>query len=77
MWSIVAACGCLASTGRASLTWSQGYTQPAYVPLSEIVSHPVPGETCPGDFGIVYSDKQGLTNRLRMTKITGHAAQRD
>jgi len=45
---------------------AEGYTLRASVPLSDIGFHPEPGRTYRGDFGIVYSDRAGTTNRLRM-----------
>jgi hypothetical protein len=44
----------------------QGYTLRASLPLSKIGFRPEPGKAYPGDFGIVYSDKAGQTNQLRM-----------
>lgn len=44
-----------------------GYTLRAAVPLAALDNWaPTPGETYPGDFGVVYSDATGTTNVLRM-----------
>ncbi|MBN1510579.1 MAG: hypothetical protein JXB13_01060 [Phycisphaerae bacterium] len=51
-----------------------GYTLCAAVPLADLGWAPKPGITYPGDFGIVYSDKTGQINELRMywsNKATG------
>jgi hypothetical protein len=45
---------------------ADGYTLRAAVPLSDLGWEPQPGKTYPGDFGIVYSDKTGQINELRM-----------
>jgi hypothetical protein len=43
-----------------------GYTLRAAVPLKALGWKPEAGVTYPGDFGIVYSDRAGQTNQLRM-----------
>jgi hypothetical protein len=43
-----------------------GYTLRAAVPLAALRWTPEPGVTYPGDFGIVYSDRTGQINELRM-----------
>jgi hypothetical protein len=51
-----------------------GYTVRAAVPLSAIGFRPESGKTYRGDFGIIYSDKAGTINELRMywaNKATG------
>ena len=50
------------------------YTLRASIPLDALGFHPIPGKTYRGDFGVVYSDKAGQTNVLRMhwsNKATG------
>lgn len=42
------------------------YTLCAGIPLAELAFHPEPGKTYRGDFGIVYSDRSGTSNTLRM-----------
>jgi hypothetical protein len=52
----------------------KGYTLVASVPLKDLRWTPTPGTSYPGDFGIVYSDKTGQMNVLRMywaNKATG------
>ncbi|MDD4932597.1 MAG: FlgD immunoglobulin-like domain containing protein [Methylacidiphilaceae bacterium] len=43
-----------------------GYSLYAAVPLREIGFHPVPGGVYRGDFGIIYSDRSGTIDELRM-----------
>ena len=45
---------------------AKSYSLRASVPLSDIGFDPRLGKTYPGDFGIIYSDRAGVTNRLRM-----------
>ncbi len=45
---------------------ARGYTLRASVPLADLRWKPEPGSTYPGDFGIVYSDRTGQANELRM-----------
>jgi len=51
-----------------------GYNLRAAVPLKDLAFTPTPGKSYRGDFGIVYSDKNGKVNELRMywaNPITG------
>lgn len=43
-----------------------GYSLFAAVPLAEIGFHPLPGAVYRGDFGIIYSDRSGTIDELRM-----------
>ena len=45
---------------------AESYSFRASIPLEDIGFAPQPGTAYPGDFGIVYSDRAGATNRLRM-----------
>ncbi|MBC7328187.1 hypothetical protein H5T87_08760 [bacterium] len=46
--------------------WGNSYGVRVVVPLSELGFKPEPGKTYRGDFGVVYSDKTGRTDELRM-----------
>ena len=45
---------------------AQDYDLSAAIPLEALGFKPVKGKSYRGDFGIVYSDKHGKTNSLRM-----------
>ena len=46
--------------------WGESYGVRVVVPLKELGFKPEPGKTYRGDFGVVYSDKSGRINELRM-----------
>jgi hypothetical protein len=51
-----------------------GYALEASVPLDELGFRPEAGKEYRGDFGVVFSDREGTSNRLRMhwaTRETG------
>lgn len=54
--------------------YGEGYNLRAAVPLKDLSFTPMPGKTYRGDFGVVYSNKSGTLNELRMywaNPITG------
>ena len=62
----------IAGARIATRLTKSGYTLEASIPLDELGFLPEPGKDFRGDFGVVYSDLKGTTNRLRM-----HWATRD